>query len=336
MAYFRDNYSGDLTDEIIGYLTHIADFVGNNPLGLSIALRRVAEEGWEVVLQKLSLASPICQEDISMDLYRPLWTAYEALPREYQNFFVKLSKLAELRWYDEDHLSIYWNVLIQRANDILLRFEKEAGFTHRLSEEKPYAWVFHHQVMLFAKSLMCHCSVKDRIQIYCSRIQMAWQQKRPCEITNLFHAPSFGEVIRFFRWSTQEKRRLIRIPYALDFLHSIFVPFKSSNWKILNDFSRNFSAQHYFWGAKLYLLSLIDGAFLWVLLLANLANLLVGLKVLPFQGFRFPVRNDFLLIALLAAIGVVFIREIHRRYDWGQLWLKSYQEEDEKPGSDTE
>lgn len=330
LEYYQINYSQRISTMDKEHLTQIAKFVGNNPLGLSIALRRVAEEGWESVLRKLPMVSPICQADVSMNLCCPLWMGYRSLPDEYRGFFEKLSKLPELRWYDEQRLARYWNVLPEKANDILLKFEKEAGFVHRVEGEKESGWFVPHQVHLFAKSLNCHCSKKERIQVRLSRLRLVLEQRRPREIENLFKGRSLKKVVAILRWDIQEKQRVMKTPYIFDFIVSILLPMQSSNWQIMNRFSQNFSMQDYCWGAKLYLKSVVDALLLWVILYANLAKVLNHWKqVLARPLWSTPI-DGLLIVSLLLALLHVTVREIHRRYDWTQIWMKVYAEDEEK------
>jgi len=328
--YYKNNYSRKISAVDKEHLTKVSKFVGNNPLGISIALRRVAEEGWDSVLRKLPLTSPICQADVSMDLYRPLWMAYRALPDEYRGFNEKLSKLPELRWYDEQRLGNYWNVLPEKANDILLKFEKESGFVHRLEGEKESAWVVPQQVYLFAKSLNCHCSTKERIQIRLSRLRLIWQQRRPCEVENLFKGRSLKKAVALFRWDIHEKQRVIKVPYFLDFIVSILMPSHSSNWRIMNRFSQNFSMQDYYWGAKMYMKSMVDAVLLWGILFINIMNGLHQWRQKFDLPFLFLSIDGFLLLSLLLIMLHTTFREIHRRYDWAQLWMKVRQEVEEQ------
>lgn len=330
LEYYQSNYSRKISANDKERLTQIAKFVGNNPLGLSIALRRVAEEGWDSVLRKLPMASPICQADVSMDLYRPLWMGYRALPDEYRGFFEKLSKLPELRWYDEQRLGRYWNVLPEKANDILVKFEKEAGFVHRLEGEREGGWFVPHQVYLFAKSLNCHCSKKERIQIRLSQFRLVLQQRRPCEIENLFKGRSLRKVITILRWDIQEKQRVMKAPYYFDFIVSILIPMHSSNRRIMNRFSQNFSMQDYYWGAKMYLKSVMDALLLWMILCANLFNELNQWRQILVEPLWSVPLDGLLIVSLLLTLLHVTFREIHRRYDWTQIWMKVYAEDKEK------
>ena len=98
----------------------------------------------------------------------------------------------------------------------------------------------------------------------------------------------------------------------------------------MNRFSQNFSMQDYYWGAKMYLKSVMDALLLWMILCANLFNELNQWRQILVKPLWSVPIDGLLIVSLLLTLLHVTFREIHRRYDWTQIWMKGYAEDEEK------
>ena len=109
LEYYTKNYAARPSPVNQEKLIQLAEMVCFNPLGLNIALRRVAEEGWESVMEKVRLAPSIWKEDVFEDLHKPFWLSYSSLSAEDQDKFRRLGALPTLASYDEERLDLESN-----------------------------------------------------------------------------------------------------------------------------------------------------------------------------------------------------------------------------------
>ena len=183
LEFYSKNYTKQsllIPQEI---LFQLAEVVCYNPLGLRIALRRVAEEGWEAVMKKIFLAPSICKEDIFEDLHKPLWLAYSSLNEKDQKRFRSLGVLPNLACYDEERLSRFWGVSKKLVNEILVRLEKEAGLVRRSTTQNGQ-WHIHPQVLNYARFQLKASSYRDKS--YFASTRRAWHFKKSarCSFTS--------------------------------------------------------------------------------------------------------------------------------------------------------
>ena len=179
IEYYSKNYPTQPSSVTQEKLLHLAEMVCYNPLGLNICLRRVAEEGWEAVMQKVRLAPSISKGNVFADLHKPLWLAYNSLRVEDQERFRRLGILPNLASYDEDRLGIFWGVSATIANETLILFEKEACLVRRCCRHKNGYWHFHPQVVNYARYCLLNASPRARVFSLLSLLRLALHEKRP-------------------------------------------------------------------------------------------------------------------------------------------------------------
>lgn len=303
-------------------IIELAKKVCSNPLGLNIALRRVAEEGWDSVMRKLSLAPSIRKGDIVEDLHHPLWLAYSSLGEKDQEMFRRLGAFPTLASYDEVRLGRLWGVSKIKANEILLRMEKEAGLAQRCPQ-KLGCWKFHPQVLHYARYMLRESPLRSRIFAKCYPLCLAFHENRPRQFHHLYkQGIHFGVVKKYWQMIHQERKRR-RMPIVLAELRRLVDPTYSTDWSIFRQLTSNCSLEDYVWGFRNFL---GGGADLWIYFLCSLFYIFLNRipigKLLAGKGFSADALNLFLLIGgAIWGFHLVF-RDIRRRYDWGQLWQK--------------
>lgn len=80
----------------------------------------------------------------------------------------------------------------------------------------------------------------------------------------------------------------------------------------------------------MYMKSMVDAVLLWGILFINIMNGLHQWRQKFDLPFLFLSIDGFLLLSLLLIMLHTTFREIHRRYDWAQLWMKVRQEVEEQ------
>lgn len=330
--YYRKNYEPSPSNSDLANLAKLADLVGYNPLGLRIALRRVAEAGWNSVLLKLSCAPVLGPAEVTDDLFRPIWLAYESLSASRRRYFRMLAHLPGLKSFTEDFLQLYWGVSKVELYDLLHQFEKEAGILRRIEGEKGSEWVIHQQVQNYAKSLS-NGRPKEFYLSRISRVRTAFRQDRPDHIIHVFDGVPFhiamGAIGRMFR----ERRKFVRWPIWVMYLFRLLNPAYSTSWRILNQYSKNYTVEDFFWGYRMYLEGMIEVA---ILLIAILLEIFTGViryfeEHLPWVSLREDLISDVhssLGFLLLSNVIIFALREFRRLFDWAQLWENGLSDQD--------
>lgn len=326
MEYYSKNYASQPSIVTQERLFDLAEMVRYNPLGLNIALRRVAEEGWEPVMQKVQLAPSTCLQDVFKDLHKPFWLAYSSLSIDDQEKFCSLGLLPTLASYDEDRLGKFWGVSKARANEYLVRLEKEAGLVRRCSQEMD-SWYFHPQVLNYARCLLGENSlhIRMRFRFYPSRV--ALQEMRPCHFHHMYKRGVKFEVWRTYWQMIRKEGRRRRSPIILGELRRLIDPTYSTDWSIFSQLTPNCTLKEYAWGYRTYLEGGLDILF-FVIYLA-LIGIIGGLQSFAQQWgllkgipFLLGILNLFLLTSAFIWAFHIVLRDLRRRYDWAQLWQK--------------
>ncbi len=306
-------------------LMELADLVCFNPIGLDIALRRVVEEGWVDVVNKVNLATSFMNEDVYEDLHKSFWLAYSSLKKEDQEKFRRLGIIPPLACYDEERLSLLWGVSKNKANEILLRFEKEAGLVHRCF--KRGCWHFHPQVLNYARYLHRASPLYRRIRSRLYPMRVALHEKRPSEFQHLYKRGVKVEVVSNYWQMTREEGIRRRVPILLAELRRLVDPSYSTDWLIFTRYISNCTLADYSWGYRNYLAGVID---IWVFFVyLALVGLIGGLQQLAIhyglenqRSILFGILNLFLISNMVIGACRMMLRDLRRRYDWGQLWQK--------------
>lgn len=306
-------------------LIQLAEMVCFNPLGLDIALRRVAEEGWETVMNKVNLAPSFMKGNVYEDLHKPFWLAYSSLKIDDQEKFRRLGILPPLASYDEERLSLLWGVSKTKANEILLRLEKEAGLAYRCPGSS--CWHFHPQVLNYARYLHGERSFSLRVLSHFYPMRMAWHEKRPRQYHHMYKRGVKSEVVKKYWQMIREECKRRRMPIVLAELRRLVDPSYSTDWSVFSQLTSNCTLEDYIWGYRNYLAGEID---IWVFFIyLFLVGVISGLQSLAFhygliQESSIPLGIFNLFLMNTAAVWAfhIVLRDLRRRYDWGQLWQK--------------
>lgn len=322
LEYYSKSYEASASAVTQERLIELAQKVCFNPLGLNFALRRVAEEGWEPVMHKLSLAPSIRKGDIVEDLHQPLWLAYSSLREDDQDKFRRLGALPTLASYDEARLGLLWGVSRVKANEILLRMEKEAGLAYRCPQ-KSGCWHFHPQVLNYARVVLSESSFRTRILAKYYPIRVAHQENRPHQFHHLYKHGFNSEVVQKYWQMIRQERKRRRLPIVLAELRRLVDPTYSTDWSIFTQLTSNCSLEDFVWGLRNYLAGVVDILIYFLFILINVFLSRMQLwRWVTGNGFSYKAFNVFLLIATLNWGFHLVFRDIRRRYDWGQLWHK--------------
>ena len=252
LEYYSKNYALRPSQVTQEKLLQLAEMVCFNPLGLNIALRRVAEEGWETVMKKVCLAPAIWKEGVFKDLHKPLWLAYSSLSAEDQDKFRKLGILPTLAGYDEERLSLFWGISRTKANEILVRLEKEAGLARRCPQRNG-CWHFHPQVMAYARYLLNESPVRTRILSGFYPIRLAFHEKRPVQFHHLYKKGVKPEVVKTYWAMIRQEWKRRRLPIILSELRRTVDLAYSPDWSIFKQLTPNCTLEDYTWGYRNYL-----------------------------------------------------------------------------------
>lgn len=324
LEYYSTNYTKEYSLLTQEEMCQLADAVCYNPLGLNIALRRVAEEGCETVMKKIRLAPSILKNNVFEDLHKPLWIAYSSLGEEDKKRFRSLGTLPGLADYDEERLGWFWGVPRALANEILVRLEKEAGLVRRDSQQEGL-WHIHPQVLNYARVQIKASPIRERCIFHLYSVRIALRAKRPAMLQQIGKKKMRFEIFRTYWGLVREEGRRKRTPILLTELRRLVDPSYSTDWSIFNQFASNCSLDEYGWGYRNYLESELDIWFFFIYLF--MMGVIRGLQRL---GFAFGViRETSVLLGLLnvsllsgAVIWMILIilRDLRRRYEWGLLW----------------
>jgi hypothetical protein len=326
IEYYAKNYADQPSPVTQDKLLQLAEMVCFNPLGLNIALRRVAEEGWDTVMRKVRLAPSFMKEDVFEDLHRPLWLAYSSLNCEDQEKYLLLGALPTLASYDEKRLSLLWGVSKTKANEVLVRLEKEAGFVQHCVEGTE-AWHIHPQVLSYARFLLSESSLRMRIfsRFYPARV--AFHEKRPHEFHHLYKRGVKSDVVKKYWQMIREESKRRKVPLVLGELRRFIEPSYSTDWSVLTQLTSNCTLEDYVWGYHMYLAAQAD---IWIFftylflvgILGGIQSLFMHYGILSIQSILLGILNLFLLSSSFIWAFHLVLRDLRRRYDWGQLWQK--------------
>ncbi len=327
LEYYAKNYPSQSSEVSQEKLLQLAEMVCYNPLGLNICLRRVVEEGWETVMEKVRLAPSVYKGDVFVDLHKPLWLAYSSLDAADQERFRRLGTLPNLASYDEERLSLLWGVSKTRANETLIRFEKEAGLVRRCCRHKSGHWHFHPQVVNYARCCLLNSSIRMRVLSFLYPLRLALNEKRPCDFHHMYIRGIQHEVVKTYWQMLREYGKRRRLPLFLAELRRLVDVTYSSDWSIFNQLTPNCTLADYAWGYRNYLGGMLDILF-FAVYLALIGFFSWMQKHVLDDGFLeshvewMGMINLFLLASALNWFLHLVLRDLRRRYDWGQLWRK--------------
>jgi len=324
--YFSKNISAETSFITQDKLIQLAKMVCFNPLGLNIALRRVAEEGWDAVVEKVNLAPPILKEDIFKALHKPLWLAFSSLSADDQNMFRRLGILPALACYDEERLSLFWGVSRTKANEILVRLEKEAGLTYR-DHGKSGCWHFHPQVLNYARYLFNETPYRTRVLSHLYPARVAFHERRPHQFNHMYRRGIKREILKEYWKMIRAEGKRRRLPIVLAELRRFVDPTYSTDWSIFTQLTSNCTFEDYIWGYRTYLEGALDiwfffGYLFLIGILGGLQRLVIQFGLLTQDSILLGMLNLFLLSSALLWAFHMVLRDLRRRYDWAQLWQK--------------
>jgi len=136
-----------------------------------------------------------------------------------------------------------------------------------------------------------------------------------------------SEVVKKYWQMFHEYGKRRRLPMVLAELRRLVDLTYSTDWSIFNQLTSNCTLEDYGWGYRNYLGRMLDVLFFAVYL--SLIGVFGGMQEHIFEeGFLrshqtlIGILSVFLLLSVLNWLLHLTLRELRRRYDWGQLWQK--------------
>ncbi len=143
---------GEVSVEMAGHIQTISELTWGHPMALHSSFHLGTQLGWETLLELLMGAegAPL---SLAEEIYLPLTLAYDQLPTDFQNCFLRMSDLPGCSAHEVATFADLWGVPPAQAIHCLDTLMTDAGVV-RSARGKDSQWEVHPQLKSFVRSLL--------------------------------------------------------------------------------------------------------------------------------------------------------------------------------------
>ena len=156
-------------------------------------------------------------------------------------------------------------------------------------------------------------------------MQVAYLEKRPSQFHYVYRRGIKWKVVKKYLQMIRAEGKRRRLSFVLAELRRFVNPSYSTDWSIFTQLTENCTLEEYIWGYRNYLAGGLDiwvfFAYLFLIgVIGGLERLAIHCELLDEDSVVFRVINLFLIGCAIVWAFHLVLRDLRRRYDWGQLW----------------